>query len=191
MSYYKLLLITIAFLCSSCAGKTIQDYHEQNLAAVISGCKVRFGDSPKLHSCTTTWQSNSDQMLFTNNLQIKFVNPGEYEFVKYQQYENFAKYVKQPYALSIFKKITLKPGDVIYIGEMDANFIEGNNILDSLKYVNNFQMAEKYMEQNFPELLGKMTETQIKFTNKAEAMQRLLNPQSTNKKTHKGGKNEI
>lgn len=178
----------IIFILSSCShihnkNDNISSVENKTKAAVISGCSYDYlskfivtADSKQ--PCITTWKNieTGDQFSTSGYDSINFIAPGIYEFIGYKsKLTNRSSYTKRPKALSVFSKLNIKGGDVVYIGHLNVNSKKTVSVLDSMSFYQNKEEAIKYLQSVYPTLVNKINYTPITFSKEAQMVKDVMN----------------
>lgn len=131
----------------------MQILESDDVAAVIGGCTDYYGDYSLFfkvkhkNPCSMTWEDNAgNQFVVNGHMSINFIKPGEYDFVRYNGVRS--RYQKFPKAMSIFNKITIKKGEVVYIGNLNVDRYEKRSVFNSLDFLDDQPAAKKYLEKS-------------------------------------------
>jgi hypothetical protein len=195
---HKILCLSLLLLaaCTHNHNDGLQKFKAGQAAAVIGGCNYQYKDNflfSKINAaqaCIMTWQGEgSSQLQLTGKMAMQFVPPGEYEFVAFRAKDttsfNFlaqgrlpikhSKYNKLPGQISIFNKITLKPGDVAYIGNLNVDVRKTGNALQTMHFHQYVDAAQKYLHKKQPDLLESLQIYNVDFTHAAKSWKKILN----------------
>ncbi|MEK6734414.1 MAG: hypothetical protein AABY27_04825 [Pseudomonadota bacterium] len=171
----KYIFLMQFFFLVSCAysvsGKTsVNELSNGSKAAIVSGCSIQF--KTKLRTfvndggnyCEVTWKGSSGNLVkFNKKLQVKFVEPGEYEFVAFSSALSDLKYRKYGHSKAIFNPLILQGGDVVYIGDLNFDFRKSSNFLLLTSFQYNFDEAKAYLGDINLELKNKVRMEKISF----------------------------
>lgn len=181
----KICFIALSAMCLfSCAyNKDMQAFENGKKAVVVGGCSfqytTRLFETDKKSGCEATWENNQgDRFSINKEIDIAFVNPGTYEFVGYKSNTSpRASYRKYPGSISVFSKISIQSGEVIYLGNLDIDSRHTRHLLKAITLSQDLDQARIYMKAHYPTLADKMRPALITFSKKAEEVKKVFNEQ--------------
>ena len=146
------------------------------MAAIVSGCTYDYQSKfittvDSRQECIATWKNidNGDVFYIKGYNNIRFVKPGIYEFVAYKSKPpQKSSYTKRPNALSIFSKLTIKAGEVLYIGNLNVNSKKSIHVIESMSFSYNQDVTKEYLNSIYPELIDRMKVYPITLSSEAE-----------------------
>ena len=166
---FSVILIAVNFVSCSHNTKKVEAVNNKALAVVVSGCIAKNKNSKKPISCTATWKNSAEESFSVyGNMDAVFVKPGCYEFVRYEFIRSL--YQKFPDAISIFNKLEVHAGDVLYIGQLNADFTQTRQVLSALSFSEDSELAKTYLSKKYPSLTNKMKYVKIEFSPIAQSV---------------------
>ncbi|MFQ3307635.1 MAG: hypothetical protein ACI8ZF_000895 [Candidatus Midichloriaceae bacterium] len=190
--YISLFIALFCFVsCTHNESQKIDFWENNDVAAVISGCTTHIKSPEKAKTCKTSWKNDTGDIFVINKpMDVKFVKPGTYEFVGYDY--NYTpkrnlggfifsgdptkkRYQKFSDSISLFTKFTVKAKDVVYIGNLNADFRENKNIITAFELSYEAETAKNYLQKKYPSLVERMQVKKVFFSPQAGAIKNLFN----------------
>ncbi len=197
--FAKLIInLSTIFILSSCAhsndkNSNILSIENESMAAIVSGCTYDYQTKfittvDSRQECIATWKNidNGDVFYIKGYNNIRFVKPGIYEFISYKSKPpQKSSYTKRPNALSIFSKVNINAGEVLYIGNLNVNSKKSVHVLESMSFSYNQDIAKEYLNSLYPELVDRMKIYPITLSSEAEFVVQKVYNSKENKENEK------
>lgn len=179
------LVILATFMLTSCVNtkalNNLQQLQSGTVAGVVSGCTYIYEidswfEKEAIRKCLSTWQDEKgDRFSIDGHSGISFIKPGTYEFVALDaQAPLYSTYKKHNGAISVFKKLSVKGGEVIYIGHLNVDARNTKQLLKSMTFSDKSELANTYLQKQYPTLVDKMQVSLVTFSTEAEMVKKLL-----------------
>ncbi len=176
-------IIIFLILTSSCTHHYIKDSEIQGLkrkenAVIISGCRYyhstnSFFSTNGEKNCTAIWKNEKGEKIeFSGAIDIMFVKPGNYEFISYKS--ETGKYKLYPGAVSVFKKVNVKAGQVKYIGTLKVDAQKSFAVYDSMKFIVETQKVKQILQESAKYLLSRLVVEPASFSERAQKFKKLF-----------------
>lgn len=156
----------------------MQAFENGEKAVMVGGCSfqytTRLFETDKKSSCEASWEnSQGETFSIGKEIDIAFVNPGTYEFVGFKSKNApLVIYRKYPGSISVFSKISIQSGEVIYLGNLDIDSRHTRDLLKSITLSQELDQARIYMKAHYPTLADKMKLAPITFSKNAEEVKK-------------------
>lgn len=175
-----LIMLLAGLSLSSCTcNTTVSDLKNDGVGVIVTGCTTYISKNKRPRSCTVIWErENGEQFIIKDNTEVKFIQPGTYRLVKYNYndpYGHVKKYQKFPDSISLFTDINIKSGEVLYIGNLEADFKNNKKLINALNFIQKSKEVKFYLEKKYPEIASQMKIDIVQLTAKAQLFKILLN----------------